>query len=432
MHILLQQKPLPVDEIKSILRVHHQQLFSLASISGSFKTIYALNREFAVATTKGSTSRQMLSKEKKLLEILEEANLPVVKLYSDVFELQQDYEAVLLQWIPDAILIDVKDFESAQRKLMIAALGIDLPVSGEAWVLYKNIIELRIKQMFANSSELYVQVQEFAKNLHRVLLDIINNLESNALRIADLQLLVTKEGEVSIIDPIDVVKIKSSMVNSNVYLSLLDESIQDDPGFVQQLMMGQDMLNNCLRWCSEIMKLSSNIDMLQYFIAPSKQVVETLDIRKSILKKGLSKQGFRQSLLVSDAQEESSPKLSVLRKATMRQSKSVLTEIQAVSHLAKPLPLKGTLPPTSSTKKENHVPNTQGIKLLSAQKEEQTSSSEDLFESSYKAVTFQFQQVKIASPVCPSRRSTFNSSQPPASSFHSSENDGTRINSKVI
>jgi hypothetical protein len=299
-------------------------------------------------------------------------------------------------------------------------------------VLYKNVIELRIKQMFANSSELYVQVQGFAKTLHKVLLDIINNLEINALRIADLQLLVTKEAEVSIIDPIDVVKITSSMVNSNVYRSLLDESIQEDPGFVQQLMMGQDMLNNCLRWCSEIMKLSSNIDMLQYFLGPSKQVVETSDIRKSILKKGLSKQGFRQCpSSVSDAQEESSPKLSVLRKATMRQSKGVLTEIQALNHPAKASPLKGTLPPTSSTKKENHAPNTPGVKLLSAQKEEQTSSSEDL-DSSYIAVTFQFQQVKISSPLCASRRPTFNSSQPPASYFHSSENDGTRINPKVI
>ncbi len=288
---LLEQNPLPVDEIKLMLQTHQQQLFNLKSVSGSFKTIYPLNQEYAVASTKAST---MLGKEKKLLQKLEDVGLPAIKIYSDVFELPQDYQAVLLQWISDATLIDVKDFESAQRKLMIAALGIDLPVSGEAWVLYKDMIEQRVNKMFANNAELFIHVQQFAKTLHQALLDIINKLESNALRIADLQLLVTKEGAVSIIDPIDVVKIKSSIVNSNVYLSLLDESVQNGPDFVQQLIMGQDMLNNCLQWCSEIARLSSNVDMLLYFLAPSKQEVATLDIRKSILKKGLSNQGHRE------------------------------------------------------------------------------------------------------------------------------------------
>src|SRR5689334_12685747 len=189
---LLSQQPLPVDEIKNALQTYDLSLDNLQSVSGSFKTVYALSHDIALASVK-AINKEMLSKEKVLLAKLAEIGLPAITYYSDVFECQGNRQAVLLQWIPDAILIDVKDFEAAQRKLMLAALGIDLPVSGEAWVLHKNETEKSIRQLFSNNPKLFMQVVKFAQLLHPSLLHIINILENNALAIADLQLLVTKD-----------------------------------------------------------------------------------------------------------------------------------------------------------------------------------------------------------------------------------------------
>ncbi|MBI2791368.1 MAG: hypothetical protein HYX61_05380 [Gammaproteobacteria bacterium] len=93
--------------------------------------------------------------------------------------------------------------------------------------------------------------------------------------------------------------------------------------------------------------------------------------------------------------------------------------------------MKASLPPTLLTKKENHSPNTPAIKILSAQKEEQT-SHEELFESGYKEIAFQFQQVKITAPSGSRKLSLKSTQPPPASYFQSSENDGARINAKTI
>ena len=151
---LLQQRPLPVDEIRATLQAQQFQWDDYPSISGSFKTIYALNHEVAVASVKAD-NKDMLSKEKILLAKLLEHGLPAIQYYSEVFELHLDKPAVLLQWIPNSILIDVKDFESAPKNLIYPALGIDLPVSGEAWALYKDEVDQKINKLFLDFPLMY-------------------------------------------------------------------------------------------------------------------------------------------------------------------------------------------------------------------------------------------------------------------------------------
>ena len=68
---LLAQRPLPIDEIRATLQSHQLDFDNLTTISGSFKTLYALNHEVAVASV-SAINKDMLSKEKILLSKLAE------------------------------------------------------------------------------------------------------------------------------------------------------------------------------------------------------------------------------------------------------------------------------------------------------------------------------------------------------------------------
>lgn len=398
---LLGQRPLPIDEIMATL--HQLDLDNLTTVSGSFKTLYALNREIAVASVTAS-NKEMLSKEKILLSKLAELGLPTVQYYTDVFEFQLNRQAVLMQWVPDSTLIDAKDFEMAHHKLMIAALGIVMPVSGEAWALHKSEIDRQINQLFADKPEIHIQVRKFAQNLHSALLNIIKNLETNGVRIADLQLLVTKEGNISIIDPIDVVHIKATFSNTNVYHSLLDDSIQDNPDFIKQLSLGQRMLNNCLEWCSTISKFTSNQAMQKFIMMPPKKTDALSDMRKSLLRKNVSSQIHRQNPLTPD---------TCLLPSDTQSASSSEPNLSSIFPCA---PTRRRLPSTVISKRKS--PNTSPEKKLkeSPTKKQRGVTEEPvsvLQESPTKIIAFQFSEVKLSasssSPEGAKRRLSFSS-----------------------
>jgi hypothetical protein len=381
---LLGRRPLPIDEIMATL--HQLDLDNLTTVSGSFKTLYALNSEIAVASVP-SSNKEMLSKEKILLSKLAELGLPTVQYYTDVFEFQLNRQAVLMQWVPDSTLIDAKDFEMAHHKLMIAALGITMPVSGEAWALHKPIIDLQINQLFTEKPEMHIQVKQFAKNLHRVLMSIITNLETNGVRIADLQLLVTKEGNISIIDPIDVVHIRATFSNTNVYHSLLDGSIQDNPDFIKQLSLGQRMLSNCLEWCSTIAKFTSNQEMQKFMMMPPKATDASTNIRKSLLMKHVSSQIHRQNPLTPDT--------FLLPSDTQPACSSV----PSIPSMFPCTPTRKRLPSTVVSKRKS--PNTSPEKKLkeSPTKKQRGVTEEPvsvLQDSPTKIIAFQFSEVKLS------------------------------------
>ncbi|MBI2791367.1 MAG: hypothetical protein HYX61_05375 [Gammaproteobacteria bacterium] len=408
---LLAQRPLPIDEIRAILQSHQLDFDNLTTISGSFKTLYALNHEVAVASV-SAINKDMLSKEKILLSKLAELGLPTIQYYTDVFEFQLNRQAVLMQWVPDSTLIDSKDFESAHQKLIIAALGIDIPVTGEAWVLHKIAIDQKIHQLFSAKPEIFIQVKQFALNLHRALLSIIMNLETNGVRIADLQLLVTKEGNVSIIDPIDVVHVKARYDNTNIYHSLLDDSIQDNQAFIKQLGLGQTMLNNCLEWCSTISKLSSNQEMQKFITMPPKVAVTSCNIRKSLLMKTASSQLYRQSPLAQ-------------QNACLLPASSSMPNVSPSSLTRKKLPRTTITKRKSPESSPEKVLKTSPTKKQRAIIQEQVS---DLLDSPSKIIAFQFSAVQLSASSSESakRKLSFSSDQLTITHYEDDENSSIK------
>lgn len=238
-------------------------------VAGSFKQVCQLEEEmaFGIACIREKTklAKQALIKESSLLNFMRSVELPAIQFHSKPFKITTGQYAVILDWISDAVLIDVKDFESAQNKLFSIAFGVTIP-NGEGWVLKKNKIEAEVKAKLMNDESAFRQAKLFSERLHSKLLNILNCYEIEKIMISDLQLMITQEGDVSIIDPVDVVrveKIESGSLNNCQYRSIYDGVILDNIDFIKQLHDGKNMLKRCIAWCASIMAANSASELLE-------------------------------------------------------------------------------------------------------------------------------------------------------------------------
>ncbi len=256
--------------LQQLLKDHVSELATYPCVDGSFKKVYSLpGGSLALACfrekdnqTALNNGKELLTKEKQLLEHLRSIGLQTVNIHGEPFEINNQY-AILMSWISDAHFIDVKDQEASTRKLISILLGIAIP-SGEGWVLRKNMIEAEISAKLTTKDFSLVQVKERTEILHTDLTRIQEKLAENRCLIADLQLLINNHG-VFIIDPIDVVTMTPMPNSSNMfeYRSVLDQSVQSNSDFVKLLYDGKRMLEQCIAFCREVMTIGSNEDFQQ-------------------------------------------------------------------------------------------------------------------------------------------------------------------------
>lgn len=260
--------------LEALLTLDQAELSQYHCVDGSLKRVYQLpvgNLALACFRQKGDqtsieSGKALLVKEKKLLLLLKESGLPTANVYGEPFELNGQY-AFVMDWISEANLIDVKDQEAASRKLVASFLNITIP-SGEGWVLQKNSIEKKIIEQIRADDFSVANVRIQALKLQQQFVQIITILNEKGYLIADLQLLVNRQG-VRIIDPIDVVKMVASPNISNMmeYRSVFDESKQSHPDFVKLLYDGKRLLQQCLTCCEMMASLTSKEECEQKMLA---------------------------------------------------------------------------------------------------------------------------------------------------------------------
>lgn len=252
-----------IEQLQAFLQENSLELAACPSIDGSLKRVYALPGSFALACFRGkgtaksfSSGKVLLEREKSLLSYLQDLGLPTVGTHGEPFAINDQY-ALLMTWIDDANFIDVKDQESAARKLISAILGISIP-AGEGWVLRKQLIEKDISDTITSADFSLTRVILRAVKLRLQLQHICEILDRSGHLINDLQLLVNQYG-VYIIDPMDVVKRTPKVYNSNMcdYRSVIDGSTQEHPDFIKMLYDGKRMLQQCVDYCQMLAKADS-------------------------------------------------------------------------------------------------------------------------------------------------------------------------------
>ncbi|MGD9592563.1 MAG: hypothetical protein AB7V32_08595, partial [Candidatus Berkiella sp.] len=98
-------------------------------------------------------------------------------------------------------------------------------------------------------------------------------LDDNALLVCDLQLLITKQGDISVIDPLDVVSRKETETNRYTYTSLLDMSKQSNPDFIQQIMASKRLLSQTASWCEKVIALKTQQELIDFVVKGKEPVM---------------------------------------------------------------------------------------------------------------------------------------------------------------
>jgi hypothetical protein len=246
--------------MQQLLTEHVAEIANLPCVEGSLKKVYTLPGErFALVCFREkatSAGKALLTKEIQLINYLQSCGLPTVRIYSEPFILNDQY-VFLMDWIPDANFIDVKDQEAAPRKVISTLLDINIP-SGEGWVLKKAQVEQDISEKVFATSFSMDAVKLKALMLEEQFAKISKILTVNGLMIADLQFLINAKG-VFIIDPIDVVKMlqKPNSANMVDYCSVVDDAKQANPDFVKLLYDGKRVLDQCYAFCRSLDGISS-------------------------------------------------------------------------------------------------------------------------------------------------------------------------------
>lgn len=306
--------------VQQLLKEHASELATYPCVDGSFKKVYSLpggSLALACFREKDNQSalnngKELLTKEKQLLDFLKSMGLQTVNIHGEPFEINNQY-AILMSWISDAHFIDVKDQEASIRKLISVLIGVSIP-SGEGWVLRKNMIEAEISEKLADSNFSLDRVKARTETLHTDLMRIQEKLLENRCLIADLQLLINNHG-VFIIDPIDVVTMTPIPNSTNMfeYRSILDQSVQNNSDFVKLLYDGRRMMEQCIAFCREIMTMSSKEDFEKkiFMVLQAKELISPRSaqssLQKMLLIKSLGSVSPGSSLMVSPRSARTSP-----------------------------------------------------------------------------------------------------------------------------
>ncbi|MBS0289126.1 MAG: hypothetical protein JSS07_03685 [Proteobacteria bacterium] len=258
----------------------------LKPICGSFKMVAHLTENMALAWNRESSGNalDMFQKENKLLSFLNNINLPAMQVYSNPFKIPNEKYGALVEWIPNSTLFDVKDSPNVHNKLTALVTGVVIPTH-EGWVLQKEKIEATIKQKILADKELFANAKIFAKKLLNEFSNIQNILIAKRCLIADLQILVTPSGIVKIIDPIDVVTVKDTDIpNQFEYLSILDNSNQQNRDFIKLLHDGKTMINQVVTWCTTVSNMASQADWIKFLLPQAKELKNERNLSNPLLR----------------------------------------------------------------------------------------------------------------------------------------------------
>ncbi len=325
----LQNPDVSIYQIQEYLLAHKEEVFQLNSVCGQFKNIYKISDKYAVACINKLQGADIFKKEIALLAHLSAIGLPVIQYHGELFEIEEGHFAHIIDWINEATLLDSKDGDSTNSKLLALFLGVTIP-SGEGWVLQKYKIESDIRAVLDNDAFTLEDLKEKAKKLHSALVEIQSKLTKNNFAICDLQLLVTPTCEVWLIDPQDIAKEDNLIPNKPTYTSFIDSAEQDNLDYKRQLSDGKLLLGKSIAWCKEVMLMQTQEQLLE-FILKRPQVMPSAPGGSLFKQMMLTRPAIELSQVMQGQSASRSKTQSKPRSSLRRHMPVVFTQIQEPS-----------------------------------------------------------------------------------------------------
>lgn len=257
------------EELQQQAKLEYSSLVHKKGAVGQFKQIVPMTDDIAVAVVRASAGIQAkndLEHEVALLKVLKEHGFPALQTYGDVFEIADGKHAVVMDWVPNANLIDGKAPEMINYLLPALMFGVPINTGDEAWAIKLPQISRGIVQAAAQSDP--KQVQRFAMNLSEEIARLLEVIDKQKLVVADLQILIDPKGKLTIIDPLDVLRVvpKKPPVQGFDLVDIMDPSKPNSDSFVKSLFKSMEMLENMKKICDRVAANAESKPALQALV----------------------------------------------------------------------------------------------------------------------------------------------------------------------
>ncbi|MGE3318658.1 MAG: hypothetical protein AB7I18_05125 [Candidatus Berkiella sp.] len=227
-------------------------------VKGEFKRIIPLGDGRAVAVMTQQVADESLKRECQYLQSLEKNGVPALKTYGEVFHVgKEQHPAVIVDWIPNATLVDVKHPDAMRAIVPAMLLGVKVGKGEGGLAFALNNIKKAISDINPDSHSLE-KIKERAQELAKAFTELDFQIKSGKLQIIDLQVLVGEDNKLTIIDPQEV-------LNSE-YRDVLNPSnkvdIAHNPDLLEFINNSRTLLQNYAQMLNAVAK-ANNIEELK-------------------------------------------------------------------------------------------------------------------------------------------------------------------------
>jgi hypothetical protein len=223
------------------------------------------NLALAFTHERNQLASDIIHHEHYFLRILKEKGFPVVSLHGEVFLLEEHSQGkrygMLMDYIPHSVFVESKTPATLKLLIVASLLGITTRAQ-EAWVIMnRNDLLRQIKEKLS-TPESFVQLNTGAHNLEGDFNKLTTLSETHALEINDLQMLLTVDGHLTIIDPLDLIVTDP---HSKTLRSILKPEPLTDENFQIFLSRTRLWLQNAKQTC-EMLKGAKTVDEVLTFV----------------------------------------------------------------------------------------------------------------------------------------------------------------------
>lgn len=220
-------------------------------------------QHLAVVYAKEATafSKAMVEKEHTLLKHLEKQGYPSVKVWGNAFTVQTTASGERLGMIETYIpgtFIEAKT--PAPLNLLITSALLALPArSQEAWLIFNRTnLTSNITKALADT-DTFRTFQERAIRLGNAFQALRAQLIDKQEKIHDLQMIISADGSLTVIDPLDVMTDLHG-----IYQSLLEKERLTNPSLVSFVQKTDTWLLQAQQFCQQLLKCKSASEVLEY------------------------------------------------------------------------------------------------------------------------------------------------------------------------
>lgn len=208
--------------------------------------------------------KEMIENEHNYLGFLKDKGYPVISLHGKVFEITASsgkvHHAMLMDYVENATFIEAKTPASLNLMILAALLNIKT-CPQEAWLALNKISLCEEIRKQLQISSVFDLLRQRALALQQNFMTLIEKLSKDTLAIGDLQILITKEGGLTIIDPLDVVLFNPK---EPAVTPLFPSNKETKDEFISFLLDTQKWLENAQALCANLAQAKSFLEIEKF------------------------------------------------------------------------------------------------------------------------------------------------------------------------